>query len=148
MGAPYVASKNKIIKEILEKAKLKKNKYFIELGSGDGRVVRNAVKNYQVIGLGIEINPLLVNLSKILAKFDKIKIDFQRKNIYHVNLEKADYLYLFLMPEMIVKLINKFNKELKKKTLVISHGFKIPGWEKKLVNQLNNKPFPTYFYIK
>ena len=52
------------------------------------------------------------------------------------------------MPEMIVKLINKFNKELKKKTLVISHGFKIPGWEKKLVNQLNNKPFPTYFYIK
>ncbi len=145
-GSPYVATRNKRIDDILKNANLKKNKVFIELGSGDGRIVRTAVEKYGVIGLGVDINPLLVFWSKILSRKLKDKINFKTQDIFQTDLKKADYLYLFLMPKLIEKLKPKMEKELKKGALVISHGFKIIGWEKKLVKTLKVDPFWTYYY--
>lgn len=149
MGAPYVPSKQKNIDEILKAANLKKNQLFLELGSGDGRVVRRAVKKYSVRGLGIEINPLMVMAAKFLAKFDKINhIEFKTGNIFETDFSCADVIYIFLMPEIIRRLFSKFNQELKINTLVISHGFKIPQWEQKLIRTIKGEPFATFFYQK
>ena len=149
MGAPYVPSKQKAIEETLKKAKLKKNQLFLELGSGDGRAVRTAVKLYSVEGIGIDVNPLLVWWSKFLSDRSKLKnISFLKKNILKYDLSKADVIYLFLMPEFIKKLLSKFDKEIKKDTLVISHGFKIPTWEKYCFYTLERSLFSTYFYRK
>jgi hypothetical protein len=52
MGAPYVPTSNKQLKAILDRAKLKESQVFVELGSGDGRIVREAVKKYGVQGIG------------------------------------------------------------------------------------------------
>lgn len=149
-GSPYVATKQKKAEEILKKANLKKGKVFIELGSGDGRITRTAVKKYGVVGIGIDINPLLVFWSKLLCRltsnFPIDKISFKTQNIFDTNLKKADYLYIFLMPDLIKKLKTKMEKELKKGTIVISHGFKIEGWEKKLYQIIKDLPFPTYYY--
>ncbi|MCX7956042.1 MAG: methyltransferase domain-containing protein [Patescibacteria group bacterium] len=146
-GSPYVATKNQRINEILKNASLKKGKIFIELGSGDGRVLREAVKKYKVIGIGFDINPLLVYWSKILS-FGIKNIEFKIQDILKADLKKADYLYLFLMPELIEKLRLKMNNELKKGTIVISHGFKIQGWEKKLFKTIKSNPFWTFYYKK
>ena len=67
MGAPYVPTSKKHIDEILKKANLKKDQVFMELGSGDGRIVRRAVQVYGVKGIGVDINSLLIILSKLLA---------------------------------------------------------------------------------
>lgn len=146
MGSPYVATKNQRIDQILENANLKKNKIFIELGSGDGRVVRRAVEKYGVVGIGIDINPLLIFWAKLLSLKYKNKLNFITQNIFKTDLKKADYLYLFLMPKLIEKLKIKMEKELKKGTLVISHGFKIIGWEKRLIKTIKVNPFWTYYY--
>jgi hypothetical protein len=74
-------------------------------------------------------------------------VEFCRKNIFDVSLEKADVIYLFLMPALISKLVPKFKKELRKKTLIISHGFKVKGFGPYLVKFLDRRPFPTYYYI-
>lgn len=151
-GSPYVATKQKKAEEILKKACLKKGKVFIELGSGDGRITRTAVRKYGVIGIGIDINPLLVFWSKLLCRltpnFPLKKISFKVENILNTDLKKADYVYLFLMPDLIKKLKIKMEKELKKDTIVISHGFKIQGWEKKLFQTIKDSPFSTYYYKK
>ena len=39
----------------------------MELGSGDGRIVRRAVQVHGVKGIGVDINSLLIILSKLLA---------------------------------------------------------------------------------
>lgn len=148
-GSPYVATRSKRILEILKNADLKKGKLFIELGSGDGRVVREAVKKYQVKGIGVDINPLLVFWSSLLSNLDSVQpksIVFQRKNIFDVDLTKADYVYIFLMPKLIEDLTPKLDKELKKGAMVISHGFPIKSWQKNLIKKLRSAPFPTYFY--
>lgn len=148
MGAPYVPTKNKLAIEILKEVKFKKNGLFVELGSGDARITRTAVKNYPVRGMAVDVNGLLIIWSKILSRFDgtRNRIDFIAKNILSVDLKKADYIYLFLFPALIDKLLPKFGEELKTGTIIISHGFPISKYKNKLIKQVDRTPFPTYYY--
>jgi len=147
MGAPYVPTSKKNIHDILMKAGLKKGQSFLELGSGDGRIVREAVKKYGVTGTGIDINLLLIFLSRFLATHEHLKnIEFKRENIFKTDFSQAHVIYFFLMPELIKKIAVRFDKEVKKGTLIISHGFKIIGWENKLIDQIDTQPFSTFFY--
>jgi len=147
-GAPYVPTSKKQLETILKNIDFKKGRRLVELGSGDGRMIRYAVKKYGISGVGIEINPLLVWWSRFLSLRDGTdkKISFMRKNVFDYSLKNTDYLYIFLMPELIVKLLPKFKKELKKGVIIISHGFKIVGFEKKLIHQEPDKTFSTYYY--
>lgn len=148
MGAPYVPTQNKLAIEILKEIKFKKNGLFVELGSGDARITRTAVKYFKVRGLAVDVNGLLILWSKILAKIDRTfpKITFVKKNILKVDLTKSDYVYLFLFPALILKLIPIFNKELKKGTIIISHGFPIEEYKNKLFKKVSRSTFPTYYY--
>jgi hypothetical protein len=148
-GAPYVPTSQKDVEDTLKQANLRKGQVFLELGSGDGRVVRTAVKNYQVKGIGVDINPVLVFWSRILARRQHLTdINFIKKNIFDIDLSQADIIYLFLMPVLIERLTEKLNREIKKNSLVISHGFKIIGWEKNLIKKIDRTGFPSYFYCK
>lgn len=148
MGAPYVPTKNKLAVDILKEIKYKKNGLFVELGSGDARITRTAVKNYPVRGMAVDVNALLIIWSKVLSKFDgtRGRIDYVTKNILGVDLKKADYIYLFLFPALIEKLLPKFEKELKKGTIIISHGFPISKYKNRMIKQVDRLPFPTYYY--
>ena len=148
MGAPYVPTKNKLAREILKEIKFRKNGLFVELGSGDGRIVRAAVKKYPIKGMAVDINGLLIIWSKFLSKLDGTysQIDFVTKNILKIDLTKADYIYLFLFPALIEKLIPKFDHELKKGVIIISHGFPVIEYKSKLIKKVNRSSFPTYYY--
>lgn len=147
-GAPYVPTSKKQLAVILDEIELKNGKVLIELGSGDGRLVRFAAKKYGIKGIGIDINPLLVWWSKILSKRDGTgkNVTFLKKNVFDYPLNEADYLYIFLMPELIVKLLPKFKDELKKGTIIISHGFKIVEYTNKLFHTHHEPTFSTFYY--
>jgi SAM-dependent methyltransferase len=146
-GSPYVPTKLKEVIDIMTQASLKKGSVFIELGCGDGRAVREAVKRFGVKGTGVDINPVLILWAKILSWWKKVKgVRFKVENIFDTDLRKADYVYLFLMPELIESLKPKLKKEMKKGAVVISHGFNIHGWDKYRYKFMDHKPFPTYFY--
>lgn len=146
-GSPYVPTKSKIIEEIFAPAKMKKGDHLIELGSGDGRMLRYAVKKYKVSGVGVDVNPLLVFWSKLVARAENlIDAEYKVENIFDTDLSRADHVYIFLMPELIDKLVVKMKRELKKGTVVISHGFPIKAWKKIQFHVYERKPFPTYYY--
>lgn len=146
-GAPFVSTNKKQIKYILEKAKLKENKYFYELGCGDGRIIDFAVKYYHVKGIGIEVNPFLISILKLKSWLNKKNNpQYLYKDFFDIHLNKANFIYCFLLPKQLSILKKKFEKELKKGTIIISHGFKIPDWNKKMFTLIDDHPFPTYFY--
>ena len=150
MGSPYVPTRNKVVLDILKKIKFRRGRLFVELGSGDARMIRIAVKKYHLKGLAVDINGLINLWAKLLSKFDNTNKDiiFKTENIFDTNLTKSDYLYLFLMPDLLKKLVPKFDQELKKGTIIISHGFPIKEYKKKLIKQVDRRPFPTYYYEK
>ena len=146
-GAPFVASGRWVVAEILKNANLRKGQRFLELGSGDGRVVREAVKKYGVKGIGVEFHPLLVWYSRFLSKIFKVKgVEFIKGNFFKADLSKADVIYMFLLPKTMDKLKLKILKECKKGALLISHGFKIRGLERYLILQTPRHTFSTYYY--
>lgn len=148
-GSPYVPTRNNIIERILKNAKLKPGQLFLELGSGDGRVCRRAASTYKVKTIGVDVNPLLVWYANLLTKLKMINnTHFYCKNIFITDTSKADVIFLFLMPKLISQLLPKLENEMKKNAIVISHGFKIVGWEQRLIGKLDDRPFPTYYYRK
>ncbi len=147
MGSPYVPTKQKELLFFLKEAGIKKGQVFIELGCGDGRVVRAAVREYGARGFGLDINPLLIWWARLRTWFAGVRnIEYRTQNIFNADIAQADIVYLFLMPELIAKLSDKLNRELKEGSLVISHGFKVKGWEPYLEKTISHKPFPTYYY--
>src|SRR4051812_42036664 len=85
-GAPYVPTSDKLLMDILNQSHLKKGDKFLELGSGDGRVTRMAVKKFGVYGVGIDINPMLTIYAKYLARKEKIKnIQFKKGDLFNVD---------------------------------------------------------------
>ena len=146
-GSPYVPTRQKEIDKILNNANLKTGQNFFELGCGDGRISRRAASQFKVRAVGIDINPCLIWYARLLAKISKTdKLRFIKQNILETDLSKADVVYLFLMPRLISRLVPKLNDELKKNTLVISHGFTIVEWKNKLIKKIEGKPFSTFFY--
>lgn len=144
-GAPYVSTQDEEIKEILEAAQLQQGKTLIELGCGDGRVLRDAVSTYGVTGIGIDINPLLVFIANMRAKTIR-NLTFRCSDIRTSDLSQADYIYLFLFPKLIEKLESQLQKSLTNGALIISHGFKIPYLERYLTRELQGISFKTYYY--
>ena len=103
MGSPYVPTRNKVVLDILKEVKFQKGKLFVELGSGDARMIRLAVKKYHLKGLAVDINGLINLWARILSKLDKTNknIIFKTENIFDMDLTKADYLYLFFGVEIL-----------------------------------------------
>lgn len=145
-GSPYVPTKQKELEYILNEANLKEGKIFLEPGCGDGRVVRTAVREHNVNGIGIDINPLIIHYARFLNHTHNITCDFYVKDIFNTNYSKADYIYLFLMPDLLKKLLPILKKGIKVNAIIISHGFKLHGWEQYLFKTILHAPFPTYFY--
>lgn len=143
----YLPIGQKKINKILSSVKIKESQKFVEIGSGDGRFVRAVSTKYNCNCMGVEINPLLSNYSKILNKiFSAKKISILNKNIFDVDISDADLIYFFLLPDFILKLENKIKSEIRKNTIIISHGFTIPYLNKKLFKKISDKPFSTYYY--
>jgi len=145
--APYVPSAKKSLSLILSEANLKKSQIFYDLGSGDGVVLETAVKNYQVKGVGVEINPFLVFLSRLKARFQGIKnLTYIRSDFLKANLAEAQVIFLYLLPRNLPKLQEKIEQECQKGTLIISNSFPLNGWEKKLAKTTKLNHLSAYYY--
>lgn len=101
-GAPFLPSlmKSKDLNDLqevfnfLKKSGYKNNK-FIDLGSGDGKVVIEFAKNgYE--SYGIEINPILALISWLKIKLKKEKrARIIWGNMWKINLSDFDVIFLF-----------------------------------------------------
>lgn len=143
-GSPYVKSKKKIVDMVLRSLNIKKDAIFYELGSGTGDVLIAAAK-YNNNVTGIEISPFYYLYSKLRClKYKNILIKY--KNIFNIDLKKADVIYVYLLPKMLQKLASKFQNECKKNALIISLGFKIPNL--KLIKKIKVDSSTIYIYKK
>lgn len=132
-GAPFVPSFRKHRREILEPlfelALKAPGRRFVDIGSGDGRVVMEfARQGFEATG--IEINPALVFWSRLkLSKWNFNNAKIIKTNFYNFDLAEFDVVYIFQLNSVNALLAEKFKRELKPGTLIISAGFILPGFE-------------------
>lgn len=98
--------------------------------------------------VGVELSPLPWFWSCARAAFAaRPNLEFRRRNFFKVDLHEADILFCYLSPEIMKRLKEKCERELRPGSLLISHAFAMPGWTPVKTKQLPGiYPTPVYLY--
>lgn len=122
----FVPSPMRVVRRMLEMAEIQAGEKVYDLGCGDGRVLISAIRKYNALGVGIDINRNLLQVAKQRAGDDAARIRFLRQNIFKTDLRRADVVMLYLLPKLNAKLMPRLRK-LKRGVRVVSHRFELPG---------------------
>lgn len=133
---PYVPTPKAVVEFMLERANLSGNQTVYDLGCGDARLLIAAKKRCPSIrAIGYELPLGIWLLAKIKVFLSRKNITVRLGNYLHGDLHDADVIFLYLVPEVMGKLVKKLEKELKPGTRIISHGFELPGRSPKSVER-------------
>lgn len=136
-GAPYVPSKKRELRAAFrELYPLNKTDVLVDIGSGDGIVLREAAQ-CGARAIGYELNPLLVLISKWLSRRDGT-VDIIMADFWKARLPKdTTVVYTFGESRDIGKMARFVAQEasrLDKPLFLISYGFAVP----------HQPPYKTY----
>ncbi|MEM5833557.1 MAG: SAM-dependent methyltransferase [Candidatus Aenigmatarchaeota archaeon] len=144
--AIYFPLPKNTIRKMLKLAKVNRKDVLYDLGSGDGRVLRIAVKEFKVKkAIGIEKSLILFLISKILNKISKLedKIEVKWKDFFKEDLSKATVITLYLNFGVMKKLEEKIIKECKN-VRIVSAAHKFPNLKYK--KKIKTGHFYCYLY--
>jgi cyclopropane fatty-acyl-phospholipid synthase-like methyltransferase len=127
---PFVPSPMPVVMRMLEVADLKKGDILYDMGSGDGRIVIQAAKKYGVRGVGIDLNPDLVEKAKANAAQEGVShlVEFRAVDGLTVDVSEATVVTLYMFKWFNNQIRPKLQK-LKPGSRVIAHDFDIDDWQ-------------------
>ena len=126
IGAPYMPTLKISCRQALDLLDLKKGQTLVDLGCGDGVMLKLAA-DAGFKAVGYEINPFLVLAAKIRTFTYGKKVKVKWGNFWQADLSQADGVFVFLLDRYMERLDKKLKNEAKKGTKLVSHAFKIPG---------------------
>ena len=135
--APYVPTPLPVVEKMLAMAGVGREDVVYDLGCGDGRMVIAAASKYLARGVGVEIDPKLVNECKANAKKEGVEkiTRFICGDATKAHIVDATVVALYLLPESLETLKPLFEKELRPGARLVSHNYRIPGWDDRIVAQ-------------
>ncbi len=146
-GALYVSTSRAKIASFINAVPMKPGQILVDLGCGDGRVLREAQKRYGVHTVGYEINPLAYLKARLLSIGFK-NIQIRRQDFWKADLSQADVVFCYLYPDVMKKLAAKLTTGLKPGAIVVSSHFALPGFVPRKVLRLKrsrqNDPIFVY----
>jgi len=122
---PYVVTPTDVVTEMLKLASVRPDDIVYDLGSGDGRIVITAARDFGARGVGIEIDPSLVAYSKEQARKAGVadRVTFRSDDLFDVDLADATVVTLYLSYDMNLRLRPKLFRELRPGSRIVSHDF-------------------------
>ncbi len=139
--APFVATPQEVVDQMLRMAEVRKDDVVYDLGSGDGRIVITAARRYGARGIGFEIDPKLVRLSRENARRAGVEhlVEFREEDVLTVDLSPATVVTLYLFPEANLKLRPRIQTQLRPGSRVVSHDFSMGDWRPEAIHQMQDE---------
>jgi hypothetical protein len=130
-AGPYVPTPQYIVDRMLQMAAVNAKDYVIDLGSGDGRIVITAAKNFGARGMGVDISEKLVDLATTNSHKERVadKVRFVRQDAFKTEIKAASVLTLYLLPKFVLDLRPKMLNELRPGSRVVSHDYSLGDWD-------------------
>jgi protein-L-isoaspartate O-methyltransferase len=149
--APYVPSPPSVARKMLECAELKTGETLYDLGSGDGRIVIMAAREFGARGVGVDLNAHLIaeaeGRAKELGLIDSVQ--FIHGDMFDVDLGPANVVTMYLLTNANEKMRPKLEKELRPGTRVVTHDFPVANWKngRRIKFNEENGTHTIYIYI-
>ncbi len=127
---PYVPSPRIVVDTMLRMAGVQSKDFLIDLGSGDGRIIITAAKEYHARGFGVDYDPRLVKLATDNAAREGVSgsTAFYQQDIFKTDLGQASVVTIYLLPEYNAVLKPRL-LALRPGTRIVSHDYGIGDWE-------------------
>jgi SAM-dependent methyltransferase len=126
----YVPTSNGVTDAMLKLAKTTSSDVVYDLGSGDGRIVIRAAKNFGARGVGVELDAdLIKDATKNAAKAGVAdKVSFRQEDLFKTDLSDATVVTLYLSNSINMRLRGILER-LKPGTRIVSHRFTFGDWK-------------------
>jgi SAM-dependent methyltransferase len=127
---PFVPTPHAIVEQMLALAEVGPDDLVVDLGSGDGRIVIAAAKQFGARALGVDIDHTLVAEAQQRAAKAGVagRTRFVARDFFDTDLREATVLTLYLLPETNRKLVPKILAEMRPGARVVAHRFAVGDW--------------------
>ena len=127
----YVPTSDTVVDAMLKLANVRSGDVVYDLGSGDGRIVIAAAKDYGARGVGIDIDPERIAESNENAAKAGVtdKVKFIKADLFESDFSEANVVTLYLLSKLNERLKPMLMEQLKPGTRVVSHAFDMGDWE-------------------
>lgn len=135
----YVPTPQAAVDRMLEMAKVTKDDYVVDLGSGDGRIPITAAQKFGARAYGVDIDPQRIkeaqeNLQKA-GVGDRVR--FEQADLFKTKWTDANVLTLYLLTSLNLRLKPTILSEMKPGSRVVSHSFAMGKWEPDQADTVN-----------
>jgi SAM-dependent methyltransferase len=130
IAGPYVPTPWVIVDAMLKLADIRADDVVYDLGSGDGRLVITAAKRFKARGVGIELQPELIELANAGAKKEDVadRVTFVQGDLFETDIREATVVMLYLLPRSVTRLVPRFLSDLRPGTRIVSHDYPLAPW--------------------
>ena len=130
-GLPLVPTKLSRIRKALKLVNLQPDEVLYDLGSGDGRVLLIAAREFGAQAVGIEIGPVqrVVSWIKVFRNGVRQRVRIEAGNFYKVDLGAADVVFVYATSKEVIKLAAHLEKQMKPGSRLVSISADFPEWE-------------------
>jgi SAM-dependent methyltransferase len=137
----FAATPQVIADAMLTLARVTADDVVYDLGSGDGRIVILAAQKYHARGVGIELQPQLVELAQQVAREGAVadKAMFIVGDFFAADISPATVVTLWLSDSVNARLEFKLRRELRPGTRIVSRQFLIGNWAPTRTSRVENE---------
>jgi protein-L-isoaspartate O-methyltransferase len=129
--APFVVSPTDVVDRMLRLASVGPTDTVYDLGSGDGRIVIAAARDFGARGVGVDIDPSLVAQAAANARAAGVadRVTFRVEDAMTTDVSGATVVTLYLLAASNVKLRPQLQTQLKPGARIVAHNFGMGDWE-------------------
>ena len=126
----FVPTRHVVADAMLKLAGVRTDDVVYDLGSGDGRIVILAAQKYGARGVGVELDPRLLEISREVAREGEVshRVTFIEGDLFATDISGATVVTLYLSPTVNRQLEPKLRRELQPGARIVSHQFGIGNW--------------------
>jgi cyclopropane fatty-acyl-phospholipid synthase-like methyltransferase len=141
---PFVPSPMLVVERMLQLAEVRKDDILYDLGSGDGRIVIEAAKKFGVKGVGVDLNPTLVEQARRRAAEEGVShlVEFRAADGLTVDISQATVVTLYMFKWFNNQMRPKLQR-LKPGSRVVAHDFDIDEWKPTKIEYVNPAEDPS-----
>jgi len=127
----FIPVPERVLTVMLEMAAVGRDDLVYDLGCGDGRVIIAAAHSRAARGVGVDLDPDHVEVSRANGRRAGLldRVEFRQEDFFTTDLRPATVVALYLLDSLNVRLRPKILAECRPGTRVVSYSFEMGEWE-------------------
>jgi SAM-dependent methyltransferase len=137
----FAATPQPVVEAMLTLARVTADDVVYDLGSGDGRIVVIAAQRFGARGVGVELRPELIAISRQVAREGGVadKATFIEADMFTTDISEATVVTMWLTEAVSTRLEPKLKRELRAGTRIVSRQFRIANWIPEQIVRFENE---------